>query len=342
MTLERSLNNNFKVQDFTEAVIQIPNTWGTISQLGIFTPEPVMTSIVGFEEIVEGNGKLIDRVRGERNTVNRGDVRKVHQFSIPHFPLDDQILPKDLIANSRYNSRTEAERLQDVRDRKMRYIRRKHASTLEVARAQLLTAGTVYAPSGTVAQNWFTEFGVTQTSIDFVLGTGATDVRGKFEQAIAAIQDNAGLVDMTGIVCLASPEWFAKFINHQAITTAYQYFAGTNQNGNPLRDRVGGGATVMHREFIYMGVRIIEMRDTIDGTRLIPANTAVFVPTGTDAFRTYFAPCETRMSTINTLGEEMYWFEKDMDDKGIVIETESNFANGCLRPALIIAATTSN
>ena len=91
-----------------------------------------------------------------------------------------------------------------------------------------------------------------------------------------------------------------------------------------------------------MGVRIIEMRDTIDGTRLIPANTAVFVPTGTDAFRTYFAPCETRMSTINTLGEEMYWFEKDMDDKGIVIETESNFANGCLRPSLIIAATTSN
>ena len=37
MALERSLNNVFKVQDFTEAVIQIPNTWGTIGQLGIFT-----------------------------------------------------------------------------------------------------------------------------------------------------------------------------------------------------------------------------------------------------------------------------------------------------------------
>lgn len=339
--LERSLNNVFKVQDFTEAVIQVPNTWGTINELGIFTNESVMTSIVSFEEIVEGNGILIDRVRGERNTVNRGDVRRARQFSIPHFPLDDEILPKDLIANSRYNQRSQAEVLADVRDRKMRDIRRKHATTLEIARAQLLTAGTVYAPSGTVSQNWFTEFGVTQTSIDFVLGTGATDVRGKFEQAIAAIQDNAGLVDMTGIVCLASPEWFTKFINHATINNAYMYFAGTNQNGNPLRDRVGG-ANAMHREFNFMGVRIIEMRDTLAGTRLIPANTCVFVPTGTDAFKTFFAPCETRMSTVNTLGEEMYWFEQDMNDKGIVIETETNFANACMRPALIVAGTTSN
>ena len=44
------------------------------------------------------------------------------------------------------------------------------------ARAQAITAGTVYAPSGTVSQDWNVEFGWTRTTVNFALTTGSTEV----------------------------------------------------------------------------------------------------------------------------------------------------------------------
>ena len=53
----------------------------------------------------------------------------------------------------------EQEQLAAVRTRKMERIAQAHAWTLEKARAQAITAGTVYAPSGTVTQDWNAEMG---------------------------------------------------------------------------------------------------------------------------------------------------------------------------------------
>jgi len=136
--------------------------------------------------------------------------------------------------------------------------------------------------------------------------TGTTDIVAKVEAAIAAIQDNAGMISMTGIVALCSPVFFAKLISHAKVTNAYQYYTSTQE---PLRNRLaaGGSATAMHREFFFAGVRFIEMRDTYAGSLLIPSGDAVFIPTGTDVFRTYFAPAE-RFGLVNTLGEQVYMF----------------------------------
>lgn len=339
--ITRDFSNAFQVVDYTKEVNTVPNTWGTIGQLGIFQEEPVAEQTVTFQETISDFGIIVDRVRGDRANQNKDYTRKLHSFAVPHFPLDDQILPKDIQGKSAYSSLSEAEQLDAVRLRKMERIRNSHAVTLEKARAQLLTAGTVYAPNGTVSQNWFTEFGVTQTSVDFLLGTPATDITAKIEQAVAAIQDNAGMVSFTGIVALCSPQWFAKLIGHAKIVNAYQYYTSTQE---PLRNRLaaGGSVTAMHREFFYMGVRFIEMRDSFAGTQLIPSGEAVFVPTGTEYFKTFFAPAE-KFGLVNTLGEQVYYFEQPaLNGTAIQIETESNFVNACMKPALIIKATTSN
>ena len=255
--------------------------------------------------------------------------------------MEDQILPKDIQGKSAYTNLSEADTLAAVRMRKMERIRNSHAATLEKARAQLLTAGTVYAPNGTVSQNWFTEFNVTQTTVDFVLGTAGTEITAKIEACIAAIQDNAGMISMSGVVALCSPVFFAKLIAHANVKTAYQYYASTQE---PLRQRLAanGSVTAMHREFFHMGVRFIEMRDSYAGTPLIPSGDAVFVPTGTDVFRTYFAPAE-RFGIVNTLGEQVYYFENPAPNgTAIEVETESNFVNACMKPALIVRAFSSN
>ena len=98
----------------------------------------------------------------------------------------------------------------------------------------------------------------------------------------------------------------------------------------------------LHREFFHMGVRFIEMRDAFAGTPLIPSGDAVFVPTGTDYFKTYFAPAE-RFGLVNTLGEQVYMFETaSANGTSIEIETESNFLNAIMKPALVIRAFSSN
>lgn len=336
----RSFANGFEVQDWTQEVSNIPNTWGTINDLGIFSVEPVAEHTVVFQEVTKDFGLVIDRVRGDRSNVNKDYTRKLHAFPIPHFPLDDAILPKDIQGKSGYTNLSEAETLAEVRVRKMERIRNSHAVTLEYARAQALTAGTVYAPNGTVSQNWFTEFGVTQTVVDFVFGTATTNIIAKIETAIAAIQDNGGMVTMTGMVALCSPVFFAKLISHATVVQAYQYYASTQE---PLRQRLaaGGSNQVYHREFFFGGVRFVEMRDQFNGSALIPSGDAVMVPTGTDYFKTYFSPAE-RFGLVNTLGQQVYMFETAAPNgTAITIETESNFANAILKPALVVRLTSS-
>lgn len=333
----RSFGNGFEVTDWTEEVNTIPNQWGTIGQLGIFTTEPVAEHSVTFEEITKDGALIVDRVRGDRQTVGKDASRKIHSFVVPHFPYGDSISPQDIQGKRAYGNPNEAETLAAVRTRKMERIRQNHAWTLEVARAQAITAGTVYAPNGTVTQNWNTEFGITRHSVDFLLGTSTTEVNEKIEEGLAWIQDNASGTSYSGTVVLTSPEFFAKLIKHASIKTAYQYYTSTQE---PLRQRLGGPAT-LHREFMHGGTRFVEMRDTLAGTRLIPAGKAYMIPTGTDVFKTYFSPAN-RFGLVNTLGEEVYMFEKQVDDTEITIETESNFVNALLRPAMVVEFTTSN
>lgn len=309
--------------------------------MGIFQEESVAEHVVVFEEIIKDGALIVDRVRGDRGNVGKDYTRKIHTFAVPHFPYDDYISPQDVQGKRAYGSMGDAENLEAVRMRKMERIRQNHAWTLEAARAQAITAGTVYSPNSTVSQNWFTEFGKTQTSVDFVFGTSTTDITAKIETGIAAIQDNAGSsTSMTGIVALCSPTWFAKLISHATIKTAFQYYTSTQE---PLRQRLaaGGSATAMHREFFYSGVRFIEMRDSYAGSQLITAGKAYMIPQGTDVFRTYFSPA-SKFGLVNTLGEPVYLFEY-ADPKGekIEFESESNFVNALMRPELVVELTSS-
>lgn len=334
----RSFANGFEVQDWTEEVNVIPNQWGTIGALGIFQPEPVAEHVVVFEETIQDGALLVDRVRGDRGSVGKDANRKLHTFAVPHFPYDDYISPQDLQGKRAYGAQG-VETLEAVRARKLERIRQNHAWTLEFARAQAITAATVYSPNGTVSQNWNTEFGVSRLSVDFLLGTTTTEVIAKIEAGIAQIQDNAFGETVTGTVVLTSPEFFAKLISHASIKTAYQYYQNTQA---PLRERLGG-ANTMHRQFEFGGTLFIEMRDTYEGRRLIPVGKAYMVPMGTqNTFKTYFSPAN-RFGLVNTLGEQVYVFE-NADQKGtkIELESESNFVNALLRPALIVEFTSSN
>jgi len=337
MATIRSFDRPFELTDFTEELLIIPNTWGLTNQMGIFEQEGVAQHTITVEKIDQSLNLITDRVRGERNNVNKDYERELHSFAIPHFPLDDYITPEDIQGKRAYGMANTEEQLAQVRARKLERIRRNHAVTLEAARMQALTNGTIYAPNNTVSVDWYSAFGVTRKEVDFDLGTAATDVIAKGEEVIAHIQDNILSGDLvTGIVALCSPEYFSKLISQAGVKEAYKYYTSTQQ---PNRDRLGAG---LYREFEHGGIRYIEYRGSYNGQALIPANDAYFLPMGvTDMFKTYFSPAN-KFSFTNTMGEEAYVFEyPGATDENILLQSESNFVNMLRRPQIVVRGYTS-
>lgn len=331
MPITRDFSNANKVADWTSELLIVPNQWGILNQMGIFSEEGVETATVQFEQTTRDGALIVDKVRGERATAGKEQASIVRAWSVPHFPYDDYISPSDVRGKRAYGSADQEETLAAVRARRMERIMQNHAWTLEYARFQLLTAGTVYAPSGTVSLNYFTEFGVTQKSVNFALTTGTTDVVAKGEEVIAHIQDNASGESVSGIAAFCSPEYFSALVGHASVKTAYQYYTSTQE---PLRQRLGGSA--MNRRFEHGGITYIEVRGNYAGNLFVPANEAVFVPMGTEIFKTYFAAAN-KFDLLGTIGERAYLFEYsgERGDK-LVLESESNFLNAITRPAMVV------
>lgn len=337
MAIIRSFDKPFEVVDLTEEINMIPNTWGLINELGIFRSEPVTQHTITVESNSGTLSVIGDTVRGARNLVNKDDTRDIRAFPIPHFPLDDAITPADLQGKRAYGS-DQADNEAAVIARKLERIRRNHAVTMEAARAYALTTGAIYAPNGTVVDNYYTSFGITRKEVDFVLGTSTTDLTAKIEEIIAHIQDNQLSGDtITSVTALCSPQFFGKLIAHASVKEAFKYYSSTQE---PLRNRLGSG---VYRRFNYGGVDFIEYRGSYNGTALIPAGDAYFLPMGTvDTFISHFSPAN-KMSLVNTLGQEVYVFQyRDPKDEGILLQSESNPLHLVRRPALVCRAFSSN
>ena len=338
-TTARALAKPFEVEDYTSAIISVPNQWGLINEMGIFTPEHVSQNVINVESINSTLGIVGDKFRGERNNVNRDDGRVLRAYAIPHFPLDDAIYPRDIQGKRAYGSEA-VESLDAVMTRKLTRIRKSHSATLEAARAWTLTTGTIYAPNGTIVGNYYTDFGVTRKEVDVKFGTVNSNLIAASEIGIAHLQDNIMTGDnISGLVVLCSPEFFGQLISHATVAEAFKFYSSTQE---PLRNRQGG-ATALYRRFEYGSVTYIEYRGSYAGKRLIPAGDAYMIPTGTsDTFMSYFGPAE-KFATINTAGEELYaWVYKGLTDQEITIETEANHLHMLRRPQAVVRMFSSN
>lgn len=337
MAIIRSFDKPFEVVDLTEELNLIPNTWGLINEMGIFRGEGVTQHTINVEATSDTLSVIGDTVRGVRNNVNKDDTRSIYAFSIPHFPLDDQVTPQDLQGKRAYGS-DQADTEAAVVARKLARIRRNHAVNSEAAKAFALTTGGIYAPNGTVVGNYYTSFGITRKEVDFVLGTSTTEVPAKSEEVIAHIQDNQLSGEtVSSVTVLCSPEFFGKLIAQAGVKDAYRYYSSTQE---PLRNRLGSG---VYRRFSHAGLDYIEYRGSYNGTRLIPAGDAYAFPMGTmDTFISYYSPAN-KMALVNTIGQEAYVFQyRDPKDEGLLLQSESNQIHLVRRPATVVRLFSSN
>lgn len=339
MAITRSFTAPFEMTDLTEELLLIPNTYGLVNQLGIFREESVTQHMISVESSTSTLSLIPDRVRGDRNNVNKDRTREIRAFPIPHYPLDDYIAPEDIQGKRAYGS-DNAETVAAVKMRKLEDIRRKHAITLETSRMVAITQGTIYAPNGSVAGNYYTDFGITRKQVAFDLANATTNVLGKITEVTDHIQENLLDGDVaTEFVALCSPEFFDALINQAGVKEAYKFYASTQE---PLRNGLREGR---YKKFVHGDVtfyRYVGSYKDAQGVtqKLVPAGDAYFLPLGTmDTFMTYYSPAN-KLDYVNTLGEQAYVFEYT-DPKGskIEIESESNVLNLLRRPSAVVRAT---
>lgn len=332
----------FSATTLTQAINIVPNDYGRLRELNLFSNEPIATTSVAVQFANGTLNLLPTRARGGTPSLGMPEKRSVKNFSTFHIPHDDMVVAdevQNIVARTADDSSMEA--VQNVVNRKLMVMRRKHAITIEHMRMGALR-GEILDSDGTSLLNLFNEYGVTQKTIAFALGTDTTEVGAKVRELNGYMEDTLTGEVMTGVHVLCSPEFFEKLISHPKIKEIFAYYDAAS---NPLRQD-------LRRAFPYMGVTFEEYRGSAqylqeDGTyatrRFIPANEAIAFPLGTtDTFRTYWGPADF-IDTVNTAGEEIY-VRTAVDrefQRWVKLHTQSNPLPMVKRPALLVRLTTN-
>ncbi len=329
--------SGFATADYTQEINKIPNTFGRIQAMGLFTPESVDTDTVIIDQVDETLSVLSSKERGSPAPRQNPETRKTMALTIPHFPLDDYITPRDVRAQRAPGSQ-QLDSTTRVRLKKANSLARSHRQTLEFLRMGALK-GVVVDGGGNTLVNLFTEFGITEESVDLLLGTATTDVAGLVLGAKRHIEQNVASGELiNGYHCFCSPLFYDKLVAHTKVREAYSQYTSIAE---PLREDRRSG-------FVWQGIMFEEYNAQVKDAagaiqKFVPDNDARLFPTGvSDMFVNYFAPAD-HMDHVNTLGQEMYLFEYE-DPRGRYIElhSESNPLTICRRPQALVKLTTSN
>lgn len=328
----------YSLAEMTQAINILPNVYTRLGEMGLFRFEGVTQRSVVIEQ-AEGVLNLLPTVPlGGPATVANRDTRSMRSFTVPWIPHDDVITPQDIQGVRGFGVADAADPLATVMERKLTRMRVKHAQTREYMEVNALR-GIVKDGAGTTLYNYFTEFGLAQQAVDFVLGTAGTNVQAKVRDVLRKVETELKGETMTGVLALVSPEFFDKLIGHAKVEDAYKYYASTG--AQPLREDT-------RRRFPFAGIMFEEYNATVtlstgDTETLIPASEGIAFPLGTlDTFVTHGAPANL-IETVNTVGLPIYARQiARPDGSAIEVKTEASILPINKRPRLAVRIHTSN
>ena len=324
----------FDTISLTAAINKQPFVPGRLGQMNLFVAKGITTTSVLVEEFNGTLALIPNTPRGSAPNQNLRGRRKARNFIVPHFQIED-VMPASEIQGVREFGGTGLQSPNTVRDQILAQMKAKHDATLEYGRIGAVKGIILDANGSDTLINLFTEFGISQTTVDFVLGTATTDIMGKCLEVKRAIETALGTGTYTAVRCICGATWFTKFTNHANVKAAYANYL--NRGGNQFL------ATDNRAGFEFGGIMFEEYRGKVGSVDFIAASEAHFFPEGVPAlFETYFAPGDF-VEAANTVGLPIYAKAEKTDyNRGIKILTESNPLSLCTRPEALIKGTTSN
>lgn len=332
----------FSDDRLTEAINVPLYQTGRPAQLGLFRDTPIPTTFVRLGITNEELAIIPSRERGGESNLNMRRDQGTLMFNIPHFPLDDSIGPSDIQNVMNWGESYVFTALAGVVTQKQETMRAKHEQTWHHLDWGALK-GLVVDGEGKLIANLYTEFGITQPTANFALGTAGTNVPALLRTVKANTGRELRGAPNTGLRIFAGSQFFDAFLGHTSVVEALKAYAVPGQM-NPQRDDVVDeirfAGTVIERvteEFAYR-----KPDGTFQMLPAIPANEALAVPMGTGYFRRYIAPPDSIDLANRAPQPDSKIFVSTHDlphGKGREIHTESNVLPICVRPQIITKLT---
>jgi hypothetical protein len=328
-TLDVFTGNAFNTISLTQAINKLPYKATRIKQLGLFAPKGVTTRSIMVEEKAGVLRILESQPWGGPPQLNVPVKRTVRSFSIPHFPLADSVMASDVQGIRPFGQETGEESVASKVNEKLAEMKQNHEITQEYLMAGALQ-GLMVDGAGTTIYNLFTQFAVSEQSVDLLLGTTAT-VKEKVLDIKRAVETALGAIPFDHVHCLCGKTLFNSFIQNDAVEAAFARYL----DGQFLR-------TDQRRGFEFCGVTFEEYPGQVGSSTFLPATEFRAFPVGAPGvFQMNYAPADY-IETVNTVGQPYYAKQRLMDfDKGIEIETQSNPLPMCMIPAACVKATSS-
>lgn len=346
--MDPDFNFPYTAADLTEQINRIPNNYGLLRAMGLFSEEGAISTTV---EIRIEDGLLVvlpARERGAPGTPASRESGKTLFFQIPHFPHRDLIKPADIQNLLVLAGRTKRPAtLDDEVAKRLNNLRNNHAITLEYVRMGALK-GVIKDGEGSEIYDLYEEFDIDQLDVDFVLGTAGTDVIAKCEEVTDHIISNLKGEVASGIEVQVEGLFFNKLIQHAKVEKYWLQTQAAGTLANMERNRLGGN---WGRVFEFQNIMWRENKTSfpvkVDGEltneKAIADSTGYAYPLGTmDTFKTWFAPADT-MQTLNAPGDQVFVSSEVLDHgKGIDLWSESNPLALNKRPEIVVKVHSSN
>lgn len=335
-------NDAFSVVHMGAAINVVPNQFGRIGALNVFPDVGVATTAVAIEENIGVLNLIPSSRRGAPGTAGVRGKGRIRSLNTAHFSIESQLTADDLRNKRGPDGQVSLASAQDMINKALIEHRQKQDITREHLRAGALRGAIIDADGSTIL-DLFTEFGVAEKVVDFVLGTAGTDVRLKSLEVARHMELSLQGDVSTGVRALCSKTFFEKLISHASVTRAWDNWQGSSDKlGNdPRRGFFFGGVTYEE----YVGSATVLNEDGTTTVRaFIPEGDARFYPEGTrSTFFTYNAP-STFLENVGQDGTPFY--SKVAPDpklnRFVDIYSEQNPLPVCLRPALLVRGFSSN
>jgi hypothetical protein len=321
----------FSLTSLTGSINKLPYKPSRLGAMGLFEDAPISTLTVVIEE-ANGVLKLLPTLpRGAAPTQATSNKRTARSLTVPHIPYNDVVRPEDIQGVRMFGSDNQMETVVNVVNNKLTSMRQNHEVTHEYHRIGAAKGIILDADGSTTVYNLFTEFGVTQDSVAFALGTADTDVRLKCMAVKRLIETELGASPYSYIHCLCSSGWFDKLISHTDVKTAYERY----QEGAMLRNDPRKG-------FLFADIFFEEYSGSVGSVPFIATNEAHFFPVGVPGlFKQHWAPADF-METANTMGLPIYAKSEPAEfNRGAKLHTQSNPLMLCTRPKVLVKGTTN-
>lgn len=327
----------FSAIEMAAALNKVPFQPARLGQMGIFTPRPVRTKGVWIEER-EGTLNLIQTSnRGAALDQRNTEKRTARNFNTVRIAKGDRLMADEIQDIRAFGTESE---LMQVMEEISRRLNGPAGLRMEVALTKehmMLGAvqGVLTDADGTVINNWFTEFGITQaTEIDFDLDAASPAsgvVRKKCSQVVRQMMraaSGAWVSGQTGIHALCGDAFWDDLTAHEEVRETYL------QTTQAAEMRTG----VAWETFRYGGITWENYRGTDDASTVaIATNEAKFFPVAAPGvFVEARSPAET-FDFVNTPGMDIYpmIIPDEKRNAFVDIEAYSYPLHICTRPGML-------